>query len=347
MKLNDIIEAYNYFDDFGFSSLKKPLSLSFYESWLEKGYHGEMKYLKAHLDTKKDPQKLMKRARSAIVMTKNYLPHPEPKKILKNVRVALYAQGKDYHYWFQEKLNHLCKDLQKLYPSEEFIAFSDSKPVLERDLAYKAGLGWFGKNSCIINEKKGSLFFIGEIYTTLNLQSFKPLHPDRCGTCTKCIDACPTDAIVKNKTLDARKCISYLTIESKKNPPENLRSKIGDWLFGCDICQTVCPWNEKAFGVETFQTTSQKEERENLAEDLRWILENSNKQLQKNYADSPLSRAGANGLKRNAIVVATNKNLTELSSCIKNYLDHEKLSELAKWSLEQLEKVKKIKQDSR
>jgi epoxyqueuosine reductase len=218
---------------------------------------------------------------------------------------------------------------------------TDSSPVLERDLAYQAGLGWFGKNTCLIQRGQGSLFFIGEIYTDLATDPVNTLIPDFCGTCDKCIQACPTNAIEKPRILNAQKCISYLTIESKKVPPMELREKINDWFFGCDICQTVCPWNEKVFKNQ-LETESKKtlntKDREILIAELQFILNASGKKLQKEFQNSPLSRAGHFGLKRNAIIVASNQKLTELKPDILKYQHHAKLGELANWALSILAK---------
>jgi epoxyqueuosine reductase len=225
--------------------------------------------------------------------------------------------------------------------------FTDSGPVLERDLAARAGLGFVGKNTCLIDRKKGSLFFIAEIYTTLTLPIAK-IDPDEvkkdfCGTCTRCIDACPTGALIAPKDLDARLCISYLTIESRKTVPPELRNKIGDWLFGCDICQIVCPWNIKAHGsvlLNSFSTESQEPgERDTaLTQDLRYLLTTSSRQLERDFAGTPLARAGGFGLKRNALVVIANRRIETLLKEVEALLPHPKLGELAQWTLLELQK---------
>ncbi|MNK82249.1 Epoxyqueuosine reductase [compost metagenome] len=245
----------------------------------------------------------------------------------------------DYHFWFKDKMKSLCEQLNQQFPDEEFIPFTDSSPVLERDLARRAGLGWAGKNTCLIHPKKGSLFFIGEIYTSLKLiAEFEPL-PDFCGTCTRCIDICPTGALVEPKKLDARKCISYLTIESREVPPEELRSSIGDWFFGCDLCQTVCPWNQKIFkgqlSIEP-KLSLETSQRDLLLADMRYILKSSGKQLARDFAGTPMDRAGSFGLKRNALVVVANQKLSELKEDVANLTTHEKLGSLAEWALQQL-----------
>lgn len=332
------------FSHFGWTPLSRPLSFAYYENWIAEGLHGDMKYLAEHAPLKETPQKQWPRAQSALVFAMNYYPHPQPSQDfpLKEGRISLYAQGMDYHVWFKQRLQELCQRLQEKHPGEEFLCFTDSSPVLERDLAKRAGLGWVGKNTCLIHPKKGSLFFIGEIYTSLKMQeSFEPL-PDFCGTCRKCIDICPTQALVEPRKLDARKCISYLTIESRTVPAPELRPLIHDWLFGCDLCQTVCPWNQKVFkkNLNTdLQLTLEGSKEEALIADLRYLLQSSGKKLGRDFKGTALDRAGSFGLKRNALVVIGNRRLQSLRSEVEKYLEHEKLGELAQWTLQELAKA--------
>lgn len=321
---------------FGFTTLSRPLTMDFYLNWIENKHHGEMTYLETHAPAKADPSLLFAQAKSAIVIAFNYLPHPEPggEPKLKAARTALYSKGLDYHHWMKSRLQKLCEELKQIYPTHDFASFVDSGPVLERDLARRAGLGWVGKNTCLIHPKFGSLFFIGEIYTSLDLASETPLVPDHCGTCRKCIEICPTQALTE-RNLDARKCISYLTIENKHVPQKELRDKIGDWLFGCDLCQTVCPWNIKFFKNELV-AENQEADRELLIEDLRFILTSSNNKLAKFFKDSSLSRASGNKLKRNAIIVAANKKITELRSLVDAFKTHAYFEELCGWALDQM-----------
>lgn len=329
------------FSHYGLAALEKPLSFAFYEEWLKEGLHGDMTYLQEHAPIKEQAQRQWPRAKTALVFAMPYFPHPEkaPAFPLKEARISMYAQGMDYHFWFRGRMQKLCAELKEIFPNEEFIAFTDSSPVLERDLARRAGLGWVGKNTCLIHPKKGSLFFLGEIYTSLSLQAEIAPLPDFCGTCTRCMDACPTGALISPKKMDARKCISYLTIESRQVPAEELRPQIKDWFFGCDICQTVCPWNQKAFKgqLSIEQTLTLTEEKEaQLIADLRYILETSGKKLGRDFLGTPMARAGSFGLKRNAMIVAANRNLKSLKAFIEPYKDHEKLGELAQWSLNKL-----------
>ncbi|MCM2281297.1 MAG: tRNA epoxyqueuosine(34) reductase QueG [Bdellovibrionaceae bacterium] len=305
---------------YGFARVMAPAAaIALYRDWLERDFAGEMDYLHRHLPFKEDPTQLMSHAQSAIVLTFDYSPHPQPKPSfpLQEAKVALYARGEDYHFWIKRRLQSLITRLQTEFPNESFAAYTDSAPVLERDLAQRAGLGWIGKNTCLIHPKRGSLFLIGEIYTTLTLNEERDPLPDFCGTCTRCLDACPTGALVAPHELDARKCISYLTIESKQVPPEDMREKTSGWFFGCDICQTVCPWNVKFHGTTPGATAdpslTDAERRVRLIEEMRVILTSTNTRLLKLFHGTPLVRAGGKGLKRNAILVAIAMNLRELT----------------------------------
>ena len=334
-RIEEILRAEG-FEHFGFAELVKPITIDVYEAWLAEGLQGEMDYLDRHLETKREPQRLMKRARSAIVLTLDYLPHPEPMAEtglgrITNAKVAAYARGRDYHHFLSARMKRVCEALKSLYPEEDFAHFTDSGPVLERDLAQRAGLGWVGKNTCLIGKGRGSLFFIAEIYTSLALPVAKITSPDHCGTCTRCLDACPTGALVSPRKLDARKCISYLTIESRETPPVELRPMMGDWLFGCDICQTVCPWNVKAHGPE--KLAANKASASDLESDLRYLLTSSNRGLENDFKGTALARSGGVGLKRNALVVAGNRKLSGLTPEIEALVGHPKLGELARWAL--------------
>lgn len=323
------------FSHFGMATLEKPLSFSHYQSWLNHEYHGDMEYLQKQALQKENPQLTWPRAQSALVFAAPTLPHPAGPAFFKAARVALYAQGEDYHFWFKKKLEEIITTLQTQFPEETFLALTDATPLMERDLGYRAGLGWIGKNTCIIHPKKGSLFLLGEILTSLKASVTSTPLPDFCGTCQRCIEHCPTQAIAEARVLDARKCISYWTIESRKIPPEDLRSKFGDWLFGCDLCQTICPWNQKLFGKQI--TISQPNETETLESELRWILESSGKQIEKALRGSALLRAGPFGLRRNALIVIANRKIHPLREVVQKYLDHERLGPLAQWTIQKLD----------
>ncbi|MCJ8277096.1 MAG: tRNA epoxyqueuosine(34) reductase QueG [Bdellovibrionales bacterium] len=324
------------FDDFAFIPLIEPLSFKQYSQWLDQGFHGDMTYMNEAKEVRKKPMDHFKKVQSMIVFRTPYFPHPESESYpFNHLKVAHYARGKDYHFWFREKLNQLIVELKNLYPNEEFLSYTDSVPLLERDHAFQGGLGWVGKNTCLIDRKAGSLFFIGEILTSLKSESSPETVPDHCGTCTACLDACPTQAFEEPKVLNAEKCIAYWNIESKSVPPESMRKSMGDWLFGCDICQTVCPWNIKLHKMDPqFELPEPSEE--DLCEELLKILTSSNKQLMRELAQTPLTRAGGRGLKRNAMIVIANKKLKDLSDEVARFKDHESLGELARWTLDQL-----------
>ncbi len=331
-----------------FGTLKKPLSIEFYEKWLSNNYHAGMTYLQTHLALKKNPQLIEASLKSVISLSQAYFPAANADQLKTPARVALYAKNEDYHIWLKQKLQRIIQQLELDFPNEIFLPYVDSGPILERDMAYQNGLGWFGKNTCLIHPEHGSLFFIAEILSSLDTSTTTntiEALPDFCGTCTKCIDVCPTNALTEPRTLRADLCISYLTIESKTVAPIELRKKIGDWFFGCDLCQTVCPWNEKFFrkkkitsmpGLETTALIDLSfEAKAELVAYFEFLLTASHKQIQKYHFGSPLSRSGAKGLKRNALIVIANKNLAELRETVQK-IESSELQELATWTLLQL-----------
>lgn len=343
------IQSELQFDLIGLTDLKRPLTIDFYKKWLDQGLFGDMDYLKNHFDAKANPQNIEPTLLSALTIGHHYYPVFDKPAVSKPARIAMYAQNNDYHFWLKEKLNQTIILLKQEFPDHVFLPFVDSGPVLERDLAYRSGLGWFGKNTCLIHHQKGSLFFIAEILTSLPINESNTLsiatHPDLCGTCTKCIDICPTQALTHDKTMKADQCISYLTIESKKTAPIELRKKIGDWFFGCDLCQTVCPWNQKVFKLNqataNLKSSDQllnlnDQEKMDLNVFLKDILNSSNKSLQKKMTGSALFRAAGFGLKRNAMIVIANRKIKDLEDDVKLYLKDDKLAELAQWTLSEL-----------
>src|SRR5580698_10741398 len=221
------------------------------ESWLNQGLHGTMHYMENHFDLRIDPTRLVPGARSVITLLMNYFPARE--QPAGAPRVARYAYGDDYHDVIRSKLNALLAAIRQEIGEVEGRGFVDSAPVLERSWAVRSGLGWVGKNGNVLTRKSGSFFFIATLITDLDLVADAPFATDYCGTCTRCIDACPTEAIVAPSAIDANKCISYLTIELKDALiPDEFHSKMEGWLFGCDICQDVCPWNR--FAKETTES---------------------------------------------------------------------------------------------
>ena len=213
-----------------------------FEKWLSKGFQGSMNYLEKNLDKRLDPRKLVPGSKSIISLSYNYYPKKNIDK-KNNFIISKYAYGKDYHKVIKKKLKILFRSIKEKIGDVEGRVFVDSAPVHERAWAKLSGLGWIGKNSLLINEKKGSYFFLAEIICDLDLE-YDSAVANRCGKCTKCIDACPTDAITSAQIINANKCISYLTIENKKEIPTELKNNLNDAIFGCDICQDVCPWNK-------------------------------------------------------------------------------------------------------
>lgn len=212
------------------------------EQWLESGYHGEMSYMENHFDLRVDPRKLVPGARSVISLLYNYYTDVEQADP-DAPKISMYALGKDYHKVIRKKLKVVINDLRDQIGDIHGRAFVDSAPILERDWAKRSGLGWVGKNTLLINPKMGSYFFLAELIVDLDLEYDIPIK-DHCGTCTRCIEACPTEAISpEGYVMDGSKCISYLTIELKEKIPEAFEGKMGGYMYGCDICQQVCPWN--------------------------------------------------------------------------------------------------------
>jgi epoxyqueuosine reductase len=211
------------------------------ENWLKNGFHGKMKYMENYFDKRLDPRLLVDDAKSVISLSYNYF----PKELQNNdtYKIAKYAYGEDYHHIIKAKLKELTFFIENLIGQVNGRAFVDSAPVLERAWAEKGGLGWRGKNSLLLQKNKGSFFFLAELIFDAELAYDNPFITNHCGTCTKCIDACPTQAILPNNTIDGSKCISYFTIELKDEIPTSMKGKFEDWMFGCDICQDVCPWN--------------------------------------------------------------------------------------------------------
>lgn len=223
------------------------------EEFLKKGYHGKMRYLENYFDKRLDPRLLVEGSKSVISLSYNYFPQ-ESISSLDNYKISKYAYGEDYHIVIKEILSDMLRELQEEIGQFHFRVFVDSAPVLERSWAEKSGVGWIGKNANLITKQKGSFFFLAEIICDLELSYDHPVG-DYCGSCTRCIEACPTDAIVGDQTIDGSKCISYLTIELKDSIPSEFDGKLEDWMFGCDICQDVCPWNR--FAAPTLQSRFQ------------------------------------------------------------------------------------------
>lgn len=265
------------------------------EKWLNKGFHGEMKYMENHFDMRVDPTLLVPGAKSVITLLYNYFPEQEQAQHLP--KIAKYAYGKDYHLVIREKLTDFLKKIREKIGQIEGRGFVDSAPVLERAWAVQSGLGWVGKNGNLINKKKGSFFFIATLIIDLKLNADVPYVQDFCGTCNRCIDACPTNAILPNKEIQASQCISYFTIELKQSQlPDQYKGKSDEWIFGCDICQDVCPWNR-------FSQPHQEPSFEPLNSILSFTIQDwiNTDQYTFNqlFKDSPIKRSKWEGIQRN------------------------------------------------
>jgi epoxyqueuosine reductase len=235
------------FDAIGFSRVKELIDeKKLLQAWLKDDNHAAMRYMSNNLDKRVNPALLVDGGLSVITVLKTYYP-ADNKLSLHYPKIARFAYGKDYHFVMKEKLNSLFSFIKKeLYPDLTGRCFVDSAPILEKSFAVNAGLGWIGKNSMLINKNLGSYFFIGEIVINLELPYNVLEVKNGCGKCKRCIENCPTNAISENKCINSNKCISYHTIENKGNVPEDIKNKLNGWIFGCDICQEVCPWNRMA-----------------------------------------------------------------------------------------------------
>ncbi len=311
------------FDLIGITSPDPLPHLDIYRKWLDLGRHGEMMYLAKELAIRRrtNPSEILPECKSILVTGMNYL--PEIKGGETSIpRISAYALGEDYHDVITKRLKKLMSHIHKLvgFPIPHRI-YTDTGPVLERELAQRSGLGWIGKNTCLIHPKKGSYFFLGEILLGLELDTDIPFEKDPCGSCTRCIDACPTGCILPDRTLDARRCISYLTIELKSAIPHDMRPLLGDWIFGCDICQQVCPWN-KRFA----QTTDEPAFQPSLFLSKRSIsilLGLSQTDFHAHFRKSPLKRAKWTGILRNTAITAGNHGGMEVVPLLANLLmDH-------------------------
>ena len=265
------------------------------EQWLQNGYHGEMGYMENYFDKRLDPRKLVEGAKSVISFALNY--YTDQNQLDGDApKISKYAYGTDYHLVIKEKLKQLLEIIREKIGEVDGRAFVDSAPVLDKAWAKRAGFGWIGKNANLLNKKSGSFFFLAELIVDLDLEYDMEATTDHCGTCTRCIDACPTDAIVGPYVVDGSRCISYLTIELKNEIPVEFKGKMNNWMFGCDVCQDVCPWNK--FSILTSENSFQPhpELLEMNASDWQEITEETFKVIFKN---SPVKRTKLTGLKRN------------------------------------------------
>lgn len=272
------------------------------EEWLEKGFHAEMRWMEREPEKRADPTILFPQAKSIIVVALNYFTPHEHEDSSEKGKISRYAWGDDYHDVLKEKLRELFAFINEENPQAEAKICVDTAPIMDKAWAVRAGLGWIGKHSNLITKDFGSWVFIGEILLNLELEYDAEIVEDHCGTCTKCLDACPTNAIVAPYIVDSKRCISYATIELRDEKiPQNIAENLNGWLYGCDICQDVCPWNR--FEKPTEEARFEPRE-DNVSPDLEKILEMEHEEYVEKFRRSAMKRTKLSGLKRNAETLA-------------------------------------------
>ena len=324
------------FDLVGIAALGPAETAREFDAWLAAGRAGTMRYLERGAEKRRDTRRPVPGTTHAIVVALDYGGRERPGP------VARYARGDDYHDVMDAMLRELhrriARDAGRQVPGKPYV---DTGPLLERDLARRAGLGWFGKNTMLVNPDRGSFFFLGALVLDLELETDAPFEADRCGTCTRCIEACPTQAITSPRELDARRCISYLTIELREEIPVELREGIGDRIYGCDVCQDVCPWNLR-FSQELPEESSFAPREVLAGKDARQLaselLAASREEFSPAFRGSPMKRAKLRGLKRNAAVVLGNVGTPEDADVLTRALDDDEplVREHATWALARL-----------
>jgi len=326
------------FDLVGVAPIQESPELAFFEPWLEAGYAGEMHYLRRSRERRRDLQQVVPGAQSVVVCGLNYdtdYPYSTAQADPNRGWVARYAWGTDYHQVMQDKLVQLQAFVATLVPpSTTSKWYVDTGPVVERVYAKYAGLGWFGKNTCLLNQRLGSWLLLGELILSLPLAYDRPAL-DHCGTCTRCLDACPTQALLEPYVLDARRCISYLTIELKGAIPEELRAPVGHHIFGCDICQDVCPWNRKRHCTTDPDLQPRPAQVHPLLAELAHM---TREEFQARFRGTAIERTKRRGLLRNVCVAMGNSGNTTFIPLLQSLLDdaEELVREHAAWALAQL-----------
>ena len=295
------------FELVGITPAAQSETIARYRQWIENGYAGKMDYLERHLPLKADVRHLLAEAKSVISLAMNYYTLDPPKALAEDPargQISRYAWGDDYHDVIRQRLSELVDFIKKTAETElKTRVCVDTAPIIEREYAQKAGIGWIGKNTNLIHWRSGSWYFLAEVLINIDLESDTAPLRGSCGTCTRCIEACPTDAIIEPNLLDSRLCISYLTIELKESIPKALRPKIGNLIFGCDICQEVCPWNSKA--VPTDEPAFQPRDG-NLTPKLLSLIGMTQQEFSRRFKGSPIKRTKRRGFLRNVLVAIGN-----------------------------------------
>jgi len=327
----------------GITSPDPPSHIDFFRDWLDKGYQATMQWIgtERSLERRSDPRKILPECKSILVLA---APYPMPRGNINSGNIAAYALNQDYHDILKDRLRILVESIGNRVgnpiPNRWYI---DTGPVLEKELAMRAGLGWIGKNSILINQEYGSYFVLAEILLEVELVTDKPNVKSYCGSCTNCLENCPTNALIEPYTLDARRCISYLTIEHREDIPEEFRSKIGDWIFGCDICQIVCPWNKP--GAESPDILEELLPREELLRiDLIEELGLNQIEFSTRFNGSPVKRTKRRGYLRNVAIALGNRGGKDAVPALEKALEDEEpiIREAAEWALGRIRKGKAV-----
>ena len=324
------------FELVGITPAAQSETIARYRQWVESGYAGKMDYLERHLPLKVDVRQLLAEAQSVICLAMNYYTLDPPKPFADDPargQISRYAWGDDYHDVIRQRLSELVDFIKQTAETELKTRICvDTAPIIEREYAQKAGIGWIGKNTNLIHWRSGSWYFLAEVLINIDLEADTSSLRGSCGTCTRCIEACPTDAIIEPNLLDSRLCISYLTIELKESIPKALRPKIGNLIFGCDICQEVCPWNSKA--VPTDEPAFQPRDG-NLTPKLLSLIGMTQQEFSRRFKGSPIKRTKRRGFLRNVLVAIGNWGQPRAVPALKNALtdDEPLVRSHAAWAL--------------
>ena len=324
----------------GITFAAHPQHFQTFQSWIADSFHGNMDYLQRNdlIEKRKNPTKLFQKAISIISLIYPCFPHKitenkEQKKFFG--QVASFTLNEDYHTLLQQKAKHLCEYISaRFHKNINYKICVDSSPILEREFAVQSGLGWIGKNANLISPSFGSFVLLCEILIDISLPISSPFEKDLCGKCTRCLEACPTKCIKTNRTIDARQCLSYLTIENPMEIPDDLRYKMGDWIFGCDICQIVCPWNQRLIEVTQFKNfkSSTPESITNLFEELQITEE----VYENKYKGTSTSRAKFFSYKRNLIIAIGNSRNPAFLPSLENLITDPYFQTYAKWAIDRI-----------
>jgi epoxyqueuosine reductase len=336
------------FSQFGVAAAQPAPGFDLLKEWIQRGYAGEMAYLSKRSAAYEHPESVLEGCKSVVMLAMPYESNPlttprrtreEPvalQSVTRQAKIGNYATGQvDYHELIRERLNQLGTSMENMFPGSRNRGVVDTAPLLERDFAQLSGLGWIGKNTLLLNRLEGSYFFLAALLTSVELADDTPFKTDHCGSCTACLDACPTSAFVGPRILDASKCISYLTIEYRGVIPDSLSEKMDGWIFGCDVCQMVCPWNRKRNAVVPNELQPHQLDDKTSIE--HW-LSLDKETFRKLYRHTPFWRTKLSGMQRNAMIAAANANRRDLKSMIESFLkcDDEMLQATSQWCLSKL-----------